>query len=731
MENNLTNKTKSLSIFWWTIKRYIPVSIAYWILLMFSLPMIETFMAIVITAESNFKEYVETMKESAIYIAGTGFAGIAVFFSIIVAMIAFSYMHNKRSVDFFGSLPVSRRTMFFARLVAVIVITTVPVIIFGSIGACLSGSFAAAGSIMKVVGYIVLATIGNIVVIAFISLCCGSSVDIMISYAAINIAFPICVTIFNHLPSTVIPGMETSLWPASAYTLFCPVASVFTMAFGNGKVFGIIWWVVLTVVTIIASYVVCKKRKAEQAQNTYIFSAVEVVVKFIVCALSGLGLGWIMAYIGLAHRTITAQYIYFAIGLVAGIMVANILLHLVFHRGLVKFTKSLIQCGIVLAVCVVYTGVIATGMFGYDVDLPESAEIKGASLIDSEEYTFYVDGKNVFAKKSYDKETIDGIYEAHKKIIENNLETKKWSLYPITGIDAYKEYASANDYYGDTTITYELTDGTEFSRTYTSSELGVKIDNKLYTRTDNSDAINLIPSKYITYVFINSWESNDCINFELDNNKMEIIEALKKDIEIYGLISEKDAKYNIGIDFENERFDYANAYIYFNDTYVNTMAALKKYGYSNFKYWSFNSNNVLDEYNLYNISEGETIYFKLPEGMDPNKEVKCLQTYVDEGTYMFKISDKRTVCEHVKDDIWKYTMYDITNDEYYNDLRSAIVICQVDEDNMIDTGLIKFPKDEENNLLTIGERKLNKKGKPIDNDYWTPIYKYKWTKYEE
>lgn len=734
MENNLTNKTKTMSIFWWTIKRYIPVSIAYWILLMMSLPVIEIFMAVVITvAEEQFDEYVEVMKEAGIYIAGTGFAGIAVFFSIIVAMIAFSYMHNKRSVDFFGSLPVSRRTMFFARFVAVILLTIVPVIFFGTMGACLSGSLATAGSIMKVVGYIVLATIGNITIIGFISLCCGSAVDIIISYAAINIAFPICVAVFNFFPSSIIPGMGEDIWASSIYTLFCPVASVFTMAFGSGKVFGVIWWIVLTLIVIAASYVLCKKRKAELAQNTYIFSAVEVVVKFIVCALAGLGLGWIMAFVGEVHQSIMAQYIYFTMGLVIGIMVANILLHLVFHRGLVKFSKSLAQCGIVLAVCGVYTIVIASGLFGYDIRMPEKTEIVGVSLISGDEQKFYVDNKNILIDIKTDDETIDEIYDLHKSIIEENDKKQKCWLYPLTGLSTSAEYMSSNYSVTEATIIYELSDGTQFTRSYSYGEISVEVNEKLFTDVSltNEDLLNVIPEEYTEYMYMNVWEDGTHGYFDIEKNKVEILKAIKKDIAVCSTIGDSEAIGCIEVEYYDKKYNYQYATIYFDNSYVNTLKALKEAGYKNLKY------SCLDDLYLLNDGEGipteQEIYFELPKGMDPNKEVRCLQGYRYEDAYMFNISDARTLCEHVEGNIWKYTLYEMEtyDEEYYNNYKQGIVICQVEEDTVIDTGMILLPQDNTQNMLTVGDRILNKKGKPTKNDYYEPIYEYEWVKYEE
>ncbi len=733
MENNLTNKTKATSIFWWTVKRYIPVSIAYWILLILALPIIETTMMTLVKAESNIKEYIDAMKEIALYISGTGFAAIAVIFSTIIGMIAFSYMHNKRSVDFFGSLPVSRRTMFFARYIAVIVLTIIPVIFFGIISAGISGSMIAALDIMKVVGYIIIATVGNITMIAFISLCCGSTIDIVISYLALNVAYPICIAVFSAFPQLIIPGTSDGEWSANTYTLFCPIASVFTMIFGNGKLIGIIWWIVIAIVLGYACFLICKKRKAELAQNTYVFSIVEIVVKFIVCSLAGLGFGWIMAAVGSVHDSISAQYIYYVIGLIMGIFISNILLHLIFHRGLVKFSKSLVECGIVFVFCGLYTLIITTGGFGYDIRMPERTKIVGVSMSDAYSGTFYVDGENILLGISTDKERINDIYEIHEKIIENNQKEKQHNFYPLTGIDSL----SAN-YEDSIIIRYELEDGSVFTRVYDHGEVSAKIDETLYTSiSDEGEIVKCIPGEYAVDISVNisNNENNDeYYQFFISDHKKEIVSAIKKDIQEKGSIKEKNATGYICINYEDEKFNWIEQTIQINESYVNTIEAIKKYGYGNYKYQNFIENNSFaSEFTDDIIKTGKTIYFKLPEGMDPNKEVRCVQGYREWSEYYFPLSDKRTLCKHVSGDIWKYDLYEAEGyyEEENNDLSESIIILQVEKDSMIDSGMILLPKDETNNMLILGERILNKKGKETENDYYSPIYEYEWTKYEE
>ena len=140
MENNsLSNKSKAIALFKWTNRKYLSVSIAYWILLFLAYPLAEIFIMITsIPVDGQHNEYVDRMQTYGVLIPSTLFAAIAIGYSIVISLIAFSYMHNKRCVDLFGSFPVSRRTLFFSRFASVIFSTLIPVIVIGLIGMILS-----------------------------------------------------------------------------------------------------------------------------------------------------------------------------------------------------------------------------------------------------------------------------------------------------------------------------------------------------------------------------------------------------------------------------------------------------------------------------------------------------------------------------------------------------------------------------------------------------------------
>lgn len=534
MENNiLTEKKKAMSVIRWTIRKNLPVSIAYWILLFMSLPLIEIFMMIVCSAEKETR-YVTGIQEAI----GTFPIGllttIAIIFSTIITIIAFAYMHNKRSVDFFGSLPLSRCGLFFARYIAVLILCIAPIFVIGAIGMILTFNFTTMVMVAKFLGIIILSVIGNISFIAFISVCCGTVTDVLVSYGVINIIYPMCILICNSFPSTTIPGMSMDMFPASVYTMLCPIAAPFVGNYGNEKVLFCIWWILFSVILMGGCYVLCRRRKAEIAQNPFAFAAVEIVIKFVTCFTVGFGFGWILANIGSATGSVKAQYLWFVVGFILADMTANILLHLVFHRGLSKYKKSLPECAVVFGTGILFLLVVTSGILGYDKKIPDIDDIEKVCIqIDGEEQ-FVVNGKDLMEKYYEDEEMIQDVLDLHTAILQNVENTKHKGLYPII-YNEYYESAPLHYVNSEVKIKYKLKNGKTFTRYYDDTRGKVKVPERIdHIQRDEAEILTKIPLKYLESLYLEkiSEEVGAYVWWEYQgmDGIVEVVEALKQDI---------------------------------------------------------------------------------------------------------------------------------------------------------------------------------------------------------
>lgn len=742
MENNagFTNNKKALEIFKWSLRKNLPFSIAYWILLFLTFPMIEIFMMVVANSYGTFKEYISGIKQAVNYLPSTVFAGVAIVFSIIMSVKAFSYMHNKRRVDFFGSLPVSRRTLFFMRYLSTLAVCIVPVIVFGFIGALMGCCNFAIITTAKVVGVLIITIIGNVSFIAFISLCCGTVVDVIMSYAIINIVYPICVAIAYFFPPSVIPGLSREEIPITIFTFLVPSASFYTNYFSFSKVLGIVWWLGLSIVLMSACFVLCRKRKAETAQNAFAFNAVEIVIKFFTCFASGFGIGYMCAYLGAEH--IKSQYIWFVVGAVIAIMTANILLHLIFHRGLSQFKSSLVECGAVFACLMTFLLLVTSGGLGYEKRMPNKNDIKAVSFRMGYEERFIINGRDLLKSFTEDTEIINDAYAVHQAIV-NGIQEQKGLL----SITPY--YAYGDEIYDSVHITYELKNGKHFTRHYTqyrnrkdTKDLIDKIvASNYYSKLNNP--YEKIPEKYIYemelnwYIARDNQEDDDVIMadqysvaraeldmnisflyFDEDKTKIAAIaSALRKDVDKNGIYVPKPEEKVLGITIsyrKNKNGDYdedacVSAVLFIPATYTNTIKLLKEYGYMNQAY------SYLNEIGSVCYTEGEEkkedagrkVYFTVPEDWDKKLEVNCM-LFKDEDMFC-ELDAESTKCNQVSDRVWFYTFPDFekyeTDWEEYEDMKNfsptAIMFYQHDKEKMYMTGAVELPKKYNGKMLSV------------------------------
>ena len=768
MENNvgLSGRKKAVALFKWSLRKNLPFSIAYWILLFLSFPMVEIFAMIVCGTQPNLgmESYIKDMKEVCEYLPAIFFVVFAIIFSIIMAIMSFSYMHNKRSVDLFGSYPISRRTLFFVRYFSTLVLCIVPMIIIGSVGAILGLSDVALIESFKVIGILTVTIIGNVSFIALISLCCGTVADVLISYVVISAIYPICVLIGALFPTSVIPGVVTANIPSTVLTFLSPAASFYTCKFGSGSGLGIVWWICLSIILMLACFVLCKKRKAESAQNAFAFSIVEIIIKFFTCFAVGFGVGYMCSYFG--EDSFKAQYIWFAVGTVIAVMTANLLLHLVFHRGLSRFKSSLMECGVVFACIMAFLLITTSGGLGYAQRVPDKEDIQKVNIVKGYTQSFIIGGKNVLASYTDDANIISDVEEMHK-LITNSLDEHYGFLPIINGYNGSDvEHISIN---------YVLKNGKTISREYDGSDIvrnEKDINKKMsdITSTEYYSQVKhpfyIIPYRYITDMQISKYVINgDTDDEEVYSDEYAVkngqvtddaaylskpadkelinsfIEALKKDVEANGMYVPKNNEKVFGISLVyristgDDGYDdggYASGLIYIPKTYTYTMKVLSDNGYLNDAY---NYINGMDTY-TYNEKEkylsGKKIYFTLPDEWNKNEEVRCVAVG-ENNTMLTEIDSSSTKCKKVSGNVWVYEMpddnkysqlYKEDNDESF--VTKGVVFYQIEKKDMNISGVITLPENYEGQQVTLG--KQLKKGY---ENFFSNMYEYNWTKYNK
>ncbi|MCH5202772.1 MAG: hypothetical protein J1F17_06155, partial [Oscillospiraceae bacterium] len=369
-----------------TFRRFLPFSIAYWVILLCVYPILQIMNLISQSHTINTYSHYNNVNYLETYIAPNSIrfmqipvSIVAVIFSAVISIMAFYYLHNKRSMDFFGSMPVSRRDQFFGRMITVILCTIVPVIVVAFIGSAIYGFGGTLGS-FAVMGKLIIGLIGNITFIGFISVCSGTVAHTIVSYLIIHGIYPIIVAICYFFPTSVLPGLsETRGLSLVGMTLLCPLFAPFTSygTIGDEEIVNstispsadnllyIIWWLCLSAVLVGLSYILIKKRKSECAQNSFAFVFPNIVIKLFATITAG----WIAGFLFIAVFSNTSMErvflpLLFCLGFLIGTGVAHLVLHLIYHKGFSDFGKWLILCGVEFALGLAFFFIVITGMSG-------------------------------------------------------------------------------------------------------------------------------------------------------------------------------------------------------------------------------------------------------------------------------------------------------------------------------------------------------------------------------
>ncbi|MBQ9674279.1 MAG: hypothetical protein IJV39_06610 [Ruminococcus sp.] len=495
-------------ILWHTFRKNLGLCIAYWVVLaVFPLRSIISVMSInqryATPQEINQLKYISAYSIDSFLITA-----IALVFTTIVGLRAFSYLHNKRKTDYYGSLPISRRTHLFSVYTSLALMTIIPLFLSTVISVLSAGFTNTVAELSELFGIQVLAVLGNISFITLLSVFSGTLVDMIVSYSLVNIGIPIIILLLNVLAS-MLPGsgelsfFEYNFFTTTPYnpigmevnlplvTIFSPLLAPFAvnkMPFIENIVsrplptaphttFHIIWWVILTVgMTVLALHLI-GKRRAEAAQSGFAFVQARETVKTVSGIAGGMLGGFIVSAIVLDTLEGSAFALWYMIGFLMFSFVIHIVLQMVYNKNIKGIKKFLLNWGISAIFGIGAFVLIMTGMFGYVTRVPQASEVESVSFVGVSDDSINQLSIDEYVEDDYENDGYHTIVMTEKEQIKSaiKLHENMIKFAQEQSIFIYQQnYDSGNSYDGyedlsDLSIIYKLKDGSTLTRYYTAN----------------------------------------------------------------------------------------------------------------------------------------------------------------------------------------------------------------------------------------------------------------------
>ncbi len=417
---------------------------------------------------------------------------ISIVFTIIYTVRIYSYLHNKRKADLYGSLPIGRATLFIAKSVSAYLMSIIPAIFFLSLISIISvcSGHSVVSEVTKLFPEICMGTLASIAFFGLIAICCGTMLNSVLMFIAVCVAYPLSAIFIKGTVVGCFDGFYVGIFKDSVI-----MNALNPLAAYDG--INVIYWLIFSVVCIALGAFLAKKRKAERAQSAFAFHLPCYIIKVLVSFLAGMFLGVLFG-----SMNVFGGYAGFVFGFILASVPVYIIVHLILYRGFSKLIKTSIPLGALIIVSCVGVALCCFDAFGYNSYVPKTQDIKSAGFYDANsnyQAKGSAVGKNLkdMADDITDKDTIANILEAHYQLVDNrNYSVKNkfkntWVSMFKDNVPVFSEISKNPDY----AFAYTLNNGHIVTRTYSSASAFEETESYLTSSYNELDTSDIIYSK--------------------------------------------------------------------------------------------------------------------------------------------------------------------------------------------------------------------------------------------
>lgn len=295
----------------------------------------------------------------------------------------FSYLHGKRELDFYHSLPQPRGLQLAGNYIAGVLAVFVPYIINLLLTVLIvllmdGGGLFSAGMVLDSLAYQLIYFLAIFSLCVLAAMLSGNSVvQGILSVIFLGIG-PILVLCYQNLREVLQPAWYSQLIDFNQLVInTSPAASYVGLAREAALSNSFPWGIVVQIVVATAlCWLLCRLRPSEAAGRALAFPVSRPLIKYPVM-LSLMALG------GLAMHSVgdsSGSYFWLLVGVaLAGFLSAQIM-EIVYHASFRAITKKLIPMGVVVVLCCGGCVLVGEDVVGYNSYVPQSAEVESVEV---------------------------------------------------------------------------------------------------------------------------------------------------------------------------------------------------------------------------------------------------------------------------------------------------------------------------------------------------------------
>lgn len=394
--------------------------------------------------------------------------------SFILALSGVGYMHNRRAVDLYHSLPVTRGQLLLGHVLANFLTVALPMTANTLLTAALAGIrhgmtpdravFHLGAIALDLLGWYVTA-FAIIVMVYLAATQVGSTFDTFLFSGVFLAALPVLCLTHTVMCQSYLAGWNYDM----KWQIFCVLTPVLTMigsytTYGEWLYAAMAIWLAAGVLLLWAAVRLYTRRPSERAESRCREGLAAGVFRFIATFVGGLGFGTLFGMISGADSrgtlllwiAVFALAVYFFVELILG-------------RGFKGMKRGSIMMGAAMAaVTVLYAGILFTGGLGFEKRVPAAERLASVTLDYRGRYN------NVYLNEAERQHSYEGenhaIYYSYDSIGDVTLRGPE-ALKAATALhrlltESDQNGVSGENYMGRIELEYTFNDGRVMKRVY-------------------------------------------------------------------------------------------------------------------------------------------------------------------------------------------------------------------------------------------------------------------------
>lgn len=501
------------------------------------------------------------------------FTVIMLVMPMILSVAMYGYMHNRRSVDVYHSLPLTRQDLFLGTAAAALFILWVPQVISFALTAALSAFVptASTSAVLTELLFWMASTLAIFAMTSFVSTQVGTQADHAIFALVFNGSLSGVSLVLYVIASEYLYGFAMSEQFFDRVYRLCPFSLMVGRMFLDrsssylaGNNFSAAVWFVVSIVLLVVAAALYARRKSEQAEVLGNMGPLQVYIRAVGTLIAGVCFGALF-YVVFRPSRDAGMLVCIALGSLLSYYIGDIILT---HS--VRSPRAILPMGLatVAVVCVLCGGAIYD-YFGYETRVPAAEDVVSVDISNVElRYTSQMSYKtgNYGTITLTDPESIATVIAAHsaQTTAKDNSPESGWLH-----------------------LTYTLKNGKKLSRSYSglSSDTRLAIEkletnDEVLTKTAAVFRMDTVDSVR----FENAYGTRSTTVELTDEQKQKLIAALQTDL-LAQPQSELDngatpvgvIEFDVPYDDGDERYDWTSTYTYLlTDSFTNTIALLRE-----------------------------------------------------------------------------------------------------------------------------------------------------------